>query len=1227
MRNRLPVVLVVLLLCGIAAQAASDEIPYTAAKAPWADKLGNHRARIRIEEKSDRVWVRIPWRRRDHQPERKDIIVIDAATNKRIDNVLAVNINREYGDLLIQPTTAPGDYFVYYMPYQSTGAWWSPSTVYPSPVDRADATWAGECKPTVEALALGKTDLLPRAKVLGIEAISEFHRFDPMEVIATADERSRLLTQHRDKPYLLFPEDRRHPIRMTDDLPARWIRTGPGTSFKGEACRGEFYAFQVGLFTSADSLENVGIEFGDLTDDKGNKIPASALRCFNLGGTDWLGKPFRKELRVPRGKVQALWFGVQVAPDAVAGTYRGALTFRARGVAATRFDLTLAVTAQVLADAGDGDLWRHARLRWLDSTIGLDEEVLAPFTPVTVKENTIGVLGRRVQFNDRGLLSSIQSTFSRGVDRVDAPAREILAGPMQLVVDDSVWKGKVAITSQKSGAVAWESSSQADGLALNCRAKMECDGYVNYRLTLRTKEARDLKNIRLEIPLRRDAAVYMMGMGRKGGYRPKEWQWKWDVQRSNSQVWIGDVNAGLSLKLKHLEDRWDLYNLRQSGTYRDWSNDGKGGCTIREDGDQVVISAFTGSRRIAAGEEVQLNFGLLITPLKKLDNQHWSWRYFHTGSGYRSVAEVAATGANIINIHQGNGLNPHINYPFDTANKFAAYTKEAHARGLKVKTYYTVREQSNYTAELWALRSLGNEVFLDGDGFKLADHFLDHKPRPSGPSGGSWLCEHLVTGYTPAWHTPVGPAHIDASLATTGLSRWHNYYLEGLNWLIRNAGCDGIYLDGVGYDREIMKRVRKVMQRARPGCLIDFHSGNNFHPDYGLNSPANQYLELFPYLDSLWLGEGYNYGESPDYWLVEISGIPFGLFGEMLHGGGNPWRGMVYGMTNRLAWSGDPRPLWKLWDEFGIQDAAMFGYWHPDCPVKTDQKDVLVTCYVKKGKTLVALASWNAEPVQTRLSIDWKALGLRSDKAHLYAPAVKGLQSAAQMNPTDEIPVFAGKGHLFVIDEEAHDAPPLRIANAYENRKLLWEDRFDGAELGAEWTKTLSKQPKTAIKPGKEGLTIEAPANCFAFVERPLPPECTLVECKIFSGTDDGATWGTGLALLWKGRSLRINLRATEGRFGVDDGTGQSFGGSASPKEWFHVRIRLEPDQIVAEASRDGKLWHAIRTLPRNQFRDVPLAVRVGKMRPGMAGNQDSSPAGPHGTSAIKELRVYGAKR
>ena len=38
--------------------------------------------------------------------------------------------------------------------------------------------------------------------------------------------------------------------------------------------------------------------------------------------------------------------------------------------------------------------------------------------------------------------------------------------------------------SQESGAVSWESTSQAGPFTLRCRAKLECDGYVNFRLTL-----------------------------------------------------------------------------------------------------------------------------------------------------------------------------------------------------------------------------------------------------------------------------------------------------------------------------------------------------------------------------------------------------------------------------------------------------------------------------------------------------------------------------------------------------------------------------------------------------------------------------------------------------------------------------------------------------------------------------------------------------------------------
>jgi hypothetical protein len=218
----------------------------------------------------------------------------------------------------------------------------------------------------------------------------------------------------------------------------------------------------------------------------------------------------------------------------------------------------------------------------------------------------------------------------------------------------------------------------------------------------------------------------------------------------------------------------------------------------------------------------------------------------------------------------------------------------------------------------------------------------------AGAGGGfSWLQEHLGDDYIAAWFVPVLQ---DAAIINSGMSRWHNYYVEGMHWLVQQIGIDGIYLDDVAFDRTTMKRVKRVLtQDGHPG-IVDLHSANQFNQRDGYISSALLYLEHFPYVNRLWFGEYFDYERSSaDFYLTEVSGIPFGLMGEMLEGGGNPWRGMVYGMTNRMPWTenSDPRPLWTAWDAFGMADTRMIGYWVMRTPVKTSRADVLATTFVK----------------------------------------------------------------------------------------------------------------------------------------------------------------------------------------------------------------------------------------------------------------------------------------
>jgi hypothetical protein len=277
------------------------------------------------------------------------------------------------------------------------------------------------------------------------------------------------------------------------------------------------------------------------------------------------------------------------------------------------------------------------------------------------------------------------------------------------------------------------------------------------------------------------------------------------------------------------------------------------------------------------------------------------------------------------------------------------------------------------------------------------------------------LQEHVGEDYIPAWFVPEIK---DAAIINSGMSRWHNYYVEGMNWLTQNVGVDGIYLDDVAFDRVTMKRIKRVLTRDGHPGIIDLHSANQFNRSDGFNNSANLYMEHFPYLNRLWFGEYFDYqNNEPDFFMTEISGIPFGLMSEMLQDGGNPWRGMIYGMTNRFPWTeeADPRPIWKFWDEFGIKGTEMIGYWSRNCPVKTNNDKVLATVYKKKDAVLIAVASWAKTNTDVQLTIDWNKLGIDPAHAKIEAREIKNFQPSRIFGINEAIPVEKNKGWLLII--------------------------------------------------------------------------------------------------------------------------------------------------------------------------------------------------------------------
>jgi hypothetical protein len=104
-----------------------------------------------------------------------------------------------------------------------------------------------------------------------------------------------------------------------------------------------------------------------------------------------------------------------------------------------------------------------------DSTIGLEETVVPPYTPVQVSGNRVQILGRSVRFNRFALPESITSN-----------GHEILASPVQFVVETETgsprWQTvRLRRVKQNEAVVEWESFAGSEEMVQRVRTRMEFD--------------------------------------------------------------------------------------------------------------------------------------------------------------------------------------------------------------------------------------------------------------------------------------------------------------------------------------------------------------------------------------------------------------------------------------------------------------------------------------------------------------------------------------------------------------------------------------------------------------------------------------------------------------------------------------------------------------------------------------------------------------------------------
>jgi hypothetical protein len=239
LRVCLKLILILFLVSG----CSGDSQMFTVADEPWPESLGSHRAVLRIQGNEEAVHIRIPWRRHDPDPQDRMLLLISAQSNDTVPNIHRIRVDREICEIFAGPVKA-GTHYLYYLPYE------------------------------VPAVTLEK-----------IEARTAFDNFFPMKVIPFESEKTAFLKNHP-APFLLFTEERRHPVRMLDEIPLRWIQDPRLNHFEGIAQRNEYYTFQVALWATNAEIDGLQVSFSRLEGPGNSFIGPDKLTCFNTEGVD-----------------------------------------------------------------------------------------------------------------------------------------------------------------------------------------------------------------------------------------------------------------------------------------------------------------------------------------------------------------------------------------------------------------------------------------------------------------------------------------------------------------------------------------------------------------------------------------------------------------------------------------------------------------------------------------------------------------------------------------------------------------------------------------------------------------------------------------------------------------------------------------------------------------------------------------------------------------------------
>ena len=665
---------------------------------------------------------------------------------------------------------------------------------------------------------------------------------------------------------------------------------------------------------------------------------------------------------------------------------------------------------------------------WIHTKEGYSQKVLSPWIPVKTNVQPgkvrVGIWGRTYDFGPEPFLQQITT---KDQEILDSPIT--LSG--QINEKKIQWAGETNLKSATDTEATVQQTYQSNGATLHISAKTEYDGYTIYTCELKAMRDLDIRQLKLDIPLKSQFATLCYGdrvLPEKNSDLYTEW-YSGAVKgplsfQFSPNIWLGNEELGLT---------WQA----ESDQY--WHNaDSQKAIEILPQGKSTFFRAnFVDTPiHLAAGQSLQYRFALLATPIKPLKRDAWSWRIAidePQGADLTLPDRKAEGGKSILDFYRGVGIkNLYTNasdiwpWPMPRHQQYTdalhRMITAAHRAGIRIYPYLIHQRFPVMVPE------------FDIYGLNMANRPLKTYVESTNPPGS----------------LRPGPLALDYGANSQGCvfmccssMAMQDAYIYSLAQRLKIFGDDGVYLDGtvhigplcenhdhgdgyLGEDgkihgtyptfaiREFMKRIYTVVKEHDPDGIVDAHCSWGWNPA-GL-----------AYADVQWNGEqfgprfqmkGVPDGYIPsaltlEQFRTEFTGRQLGIGAEMLtYRLGKPNLcaaiALLHDISPRLytnsfdnfSRASDPYyasvpKIWKMRDEFGMEQAQKYFYWNNQDYVTVGGQDCYATLFNNtKTGVLCLISNLSRDHQEVTLHLDLNKLGLAGQQLKAFNPLTQNTVS------------------------------------------------------------------------------------------------------------------------------------------------------------------------------------------------------------------------------------------